>query len=550
VTRHLLRLVLCLLLLAPPGSGCSDQEPLERLMAELDDPATRVRAIDGLLVQVRQAPEHRRAAVKKRVVHALCAAYRKDAHRDQLVAALALLKDRRGEEVFVAALKDAGRGGAYFEAAVRSARLIGELNLHQRVPELVDALRAAHRAPRKDRNTWLERSLIRSLERLGDRRAVPTLLAILETDPVKQDFYLNRMAARALGRLGDRRAVAPLIETLEAESHGLLLFEANRRALCRIGPAALEPLVKAAGERDRQGRAHPRAVAALRVIGDLGGHRLATERLLGLVKPTDSDRLRLALAETLLRLGRAEGARLARAVLDRTAASVTTRRQAAEVLGWWGGAEHLPHELLATHCAAPAAGGTRGKAGQARAAKDVLCWAVALAYARVAPGAEGLKHFDGALARHREPTPRRHLETYRSRLAMAAACGEDAGCLVKELAGKSPDWRRRERAALDLGRRGRPEDAKLLARRVAAAHPQVKQALLIALERLERSGRVAAAARKAVAAALLAQAAGEVHAAVEAAATNERGDTGTPPAITSQVQCLGARFKRRREEKP
>ena len=300
------------------GSGCSGNDPLTQLIADLDDPARREHAIDGLLVQVRQAPAARRARVKERVVHALCEAYRTDQRRDAIVAALALLKDRRAEQVFVAALKDADRGGDYFEAAVRSARLIGELQLKRHVPALVTTLRRSHAAPRKDRNTWLERSLIQALDRLGDRRAVPALIELLRpTRPSTTSTSTGSPPGR-WGGSGTHRAIAPLVQTLGAQSHGLLLFEENRRALCRIGPAAAEPLALATEGRQRGGLPRQSAAAALRVLGDLGGPALATSRLLRLLKPDDPDELRLALAEALLRRGAAaEGAKLLQALLAR-----------------------------------------------------------------------------------------------------------------------------------------------------------------------------------------------------------------------------------------
>jgi hypothetical protein len=205
------------------------------LTAQLKVPGQREQAIDGLLVLVRQASEAKRPGVTEKVVHALKEAYRDDHCRGEIVAALALLKDPRAEEVFVAALRDADRGGTYFESAVRSARLIGELELRDQVPALVEALRKAHATPRPDRNTWLERSLIQALERLRDRRALEVLAQVLRSDPARQDFYLNRMAGRALGNLADPRAVPALVETLGTSSHGLLLFEENRRA--RAGQA-------------------------------------------------------------------------------------------------------------------------------------------------------------------------------------------------------------------------------------------------------------------------------------------------------------------------
>jgi len=506
--------------------SCASKDPVNQLIADLDDTARRERAIDGLLLLVRQAPAKKRQRVVEQVVHALCEAYRRDDRRGEIVAALALLKDRRAEQVFVAALKDAERGGDYFEAAVRSARLIGELGLKQHVPTLVAALRRWHAAPRKDRNTWLERSLIQALDRLRDRRAAPALIDILTADPVKHDFYLSRLAAGALGRLGDKRAVAPLVESLGAESHGLLLYEENRRALCRLGPGAAVALVKAAQARSRQGHPRANAAAAVRVLGDLGDQHPSTDGLTGLLGAADPDDLRLALGETLLRRGSREGAKLLQDLLARKSSSVTIRRRAAESLGWRGAVEDLPPALLSAHCSSSA----RGKQS---AARDVLCWSVALAFTRLA-GQEGLDRLDKLIAAREDEATSHNLKTYRVRLALKSACGADAACLVKALTGA--DWRRQERAALELGRGGHAAHAVALVRRAADAHPQVQQAILVALEQLEVGGKLDSKAR-ARAGALL-----------DDLVTNDRGDSPPPPAITSMALCLGQRLKRRRKE--
>lgn len=57
----------------------------------------------------------------------------------------------------------------------------------------------------------LRRNSARALGKLGDRRAVPALVACLECD----DFYVREAAAQALGKLGDRASIPALMKLLD-----------------------------------------------------------------------------------------------------------------------------------------------------------------------------------------------------------------------------------------------------------------------------------------------------------------------------------------------
>jgi len=498
--------------------GCSSGDPVARLTSQLGESAHRERAIDAMLILVRQTPAKQRAQVKQRVVNALMEAYREDTARPQIVAALALLKDGRAEEVFVAALKDAERGGPYFEASVRSARMIGELGLKKQVPVLLKSLEQRLASPRDDRNTWLERSLIQALERLADRRAVPVLIKALKADPARMDFYISRMAAHALGTLRDARAVDALVASLGATSHGLLLYEESRRALCRIGAPSIKGLSSVAWRRDRRQRPVANAPAAVRLLADLGAVDLTT-KLMSLPRPDDPAELRLAVAQTLLRLGRRDADRLALDLVQDQKSSVTSRRCAADLLGWYGAADSVA-PLLAPSCS------------KADAAGQLLCWSVALAHSRVA-GAEGTAALDKLLATRQDEATRHHLGVCRARLAMVTTCADQPGCYERQLT-SAADWREQERAALELGRSG---SALPLARHLAQAHPQVKQAILVGLEQQQ----------------LQPPQNSEVRQALRALIDSKVKDTGphgvTPPAIVGRALCLDERLERTREKR-
>jgi HEAT repeat protein len=513
-----------LLLLPLLLAACSARDPLKQLLSELDDPTGREEAIHGLVQLTQKTPAPGRVELQQKVVTALMAAYREDESRPEIVTALATLRDPRAEPVFVAALGDAPRSGSYFEAAVHAARVIGELKLKQSVPELIKTLRKAIASPREDRNAWLERAIVHSLITIGDPRALEVLVEVLQGDPSRQDFYLNKMAASALGELGGTKAIRPLVRSLSSSQHGLLLFEESRQALCRIGPATLPELLAAASRRDARGQPAENAGAALRVLADIAEPGTVPQ-LAGMARDKDALEYRLAVAEAQIRSRSVEGEKTLLGVLRDKDAALTGRRRAAELLGWYG-SRATASALLAAACEGTGA------------AQAVLCWSGALAFTRVA-GHEGLDTLD-ALARNRkDAATRRYLNEYRPRLELLRRCAGVAECLTTALQ-TSADWREQERAALELGRTAstasgdtdRADRAPVLARAFGVAHPQVQEAILVALERLGpttgRAGEVADKLRS-----------------VSSGASTVR----PPPAIASRALCASQAWRRRSGER-
>jgi HEAT repeat protein len=526
---------ICVALAAALAAGQCSQDRFAQLSRRLDDPLRREEAIAGLLQLVQKASAKERPALRARTVDALMDAYREDESRPEIVGALAVLGDPRAAPVLVAALRDHERGGAYLETAARAARALGDLGLRDEVPALVEALRKAHRNPQVEHTSWLLRALIETLDRLGDRRALEVLVEVLRGDPARQDFYLNRLAARALGRLGDPRAIKPLVRSLSTASHGLLLYEESRRALCRIGPAAsAELLAAAAGRHDRRDPLHADAAAALHLLGDLG-ERPVVARLAALARQKDPAELKLALAETRLRLGDAGGEQTLIDLVDGDG-SLTSRRAAAELLGWYGSRDGCGDRLRAA-CA--------GKA-RADAAGRVLCWSVALSFARVAgPGA--IADFDALHAMKIDAATRHYLATYRPRLEIVTSCADDLACHRRAALDAKRDWRSRERAALEVGRLAHAGGGTVIALELggalATAHPQLRTAILVALERLGGSLDARTAVR--LAALLDAAAAPPARATAAAApATPPEADGAAPPAVTSRTLCLAERLRR------
>ena len=96
---------------------------------------------------------------------------------------------------------------------------------------------------------------MRALVKIGDKRAVPTLMKILTTSADEQDFLLNQKAALGLAEFRDPQAIPALIKGLFMTGRGTGIFQECRLALVRIGAPAVDPLIAAAaGEEPRRSR--------------------------------------------------------------------------------------------------------------------------------------------------------------------------------------------------------------------------------------------------------------------------------------------------------
>ena len=79
---------------------------------------------------------------------------------------------------------------------------------------------------------------MRALVKIGDKRAVPTLMKILTTSADEQDFLLNQKAALGLAEFRDPQAIPALIKGLFMTGRGTDIFQECRLALVRIGAPA------------------------------------------------------------------------------------------------------------------------------------------------------------------------------------------------------------------------------------------------------------------------------------------------------------------------
>ena len=107
--------------------------------------------------------------------------------------------------------------------------------------------------PIKSRANNARIAAMRALVKIGDKRAVPTLMKVLTTSADDQDFLLNQKAALGLAEFRDPHAIPALIRGLFMTGRGTGIFQECRLALVRIGAPAVDPLIAApAGEERRR----------------------------------------------------------------------------------------------------------------------------------------------------------------------------------------------------------------------------------------------------------------------------------------------------------
>ena len=179
--------------------------------------------------------------------------------REDVAQALGCLGDARAVEPLIAVSEDKDQFVA--EAAAEALEKLGDLRA---VEPLIAML--------KHKGRYAAEAAAQALGELGDRRAVEPLIATLveprcienndeaesDSEPVRirmstDDRSVAEAAAKALGRLGDRRAVEPLIAVVK--DRGSSARGAAALALGELkDPRATGPLFEAIGELDGEAR--------------------------------------------------------------------------------------------------------------------------------------------------------------------------------------------------------------------------------------------------------------------------------------------------------
>ena len=161
-----------------------------------------------------------------------------DAKRPEFLEALARYQDPRTKPIMIEALD---YNDDDFDRATIAAGVLGEMKATDAVAPLIAAVEKP--LPIKSRANSTRIASMRALVKIGDKRAVPTLMKILTTSADEQDFLLNQRAALALAEFRDPQAIPALIKGLFMTGRGTDIFQECRLALVRIGAPAVDPVI-------------------------------------------------------------------------------------------------------------------------------------------------------------------------------------------------------------------------------------------------------------------------------------------------------------------
>jgi HEAT repeat protein len=453
-----------------------------------NDPNTWAKQLKNLRTQKEALDHLANMDVEKArpAVPALIALY-EDSKRPEHLEALARYKDERSKALFIDSLEFSDDD---FDRATIAAAVLGEMKSPDAVEPLIRA--AEKQLPIKSRANNVRITAIRALVKIGDKRAVPTLMKILTTSADDQDFLLNQKAALALAEFKDPQSIPALIQGLFMTGRGAGIFQECRLALVRIGTPAVDPLIQLLQEKNPEIQDMARRLKfeeappvgtpgvvphkAAILLGDLRAKKAVPALIERLHRKPRGDEQRSA----LIALGYIADAAAVDAILALVRdpkADPASRASAADALYLSGDRRAVPTLFELAKSGYVMTGGQ--KASDLRAS-------AAIALSRIA-GKETFESFK-ALA-EKETEAQGVFGMALDRMLVANECDRDVGCYGKKLL--DPSWTRAEKAAFAIGFSG---DAKnglplLLAamKPIAAMSAErfpVHQAILFSLSRL------------------------------------------------------------------
>lgn len=400
----------------------------------------------------------------------------------EVLKAIATFKDKRQVGVMVDAL-DYSQDSC--DAATTAANALGDTPDPQAVEPLTKALTKP--LPIQTRCNVVKLEAMKSLVKIGDKRAVPALVKVLETSAAEQDFFLNKQAAVALGKLADPSAVPALIRGLFMTGRGAGIFQECRTALLAIGEPAVDPIIETMQRKNakieadaKQNEFIPGIVTQKTAIllGDLRSKKAVKPLLDELAKKDEglaagpgkgvSGHQSVILA--LGFIGDASVGKTLQGILNDPKRNNKHRAAAAEALNALGDTSALPSLLKIAN--EKFITGTTVDPD-----KGALVAAAVTAYSRLA-GAENadvqLQKIPPEIVDMDEV-----FDSAKLRLEAAKECKADLGCYAKLLRGKENV--KAEKAALMIARQGKagvPE----LAKNVNHPDPAVRMTVLFGLQ--------------------------------------------------------------------
>jgi HEAT repeat protein len=407
----------------------------------------------------------------------------KDTRRPEHLEALARYKDDRTKPVMIEALDYTDDD---FDRATIAAGVLGEMKAEDAVEPLIKA--AEKELPVKSRANNAKLAALRALVKIGDKRAVPTLMKILSTSADEQDFTLNQKAALGLAELRDPQALPALLKGLFMTGRGANIFQECRLAVVRIGKPAIKPVIELFQEKNAEVAAMAKKLKfeevtpgvvpfkAAVLLGDLRASEavpVMTARLKEKQRGGEHTAIMIALGQ----IADPTGVDTLIAVLKDAKQEASVRVSAADGLYLSGDKRAVPTLLEVAKSGYVTVGGQKASDLRATAAIDL---------ARIA----GKEHFEAfkALA-EKETEAQGVFGMALDRMLVAKECGNDVACYGKKL--NDPAWARAEKAAFAIGFSGNAQAGLPLllnALKPVASMSQdrfpVHQAILYSLARL------------------------------------------------------------------
>jgi HEAT repeat protein len=211
-----------------------------------NDPMTWAKQLKDLRVQKEALDHLADMDVEKArpAVPALIELYQ-DAKRPEFLEALARYADPRTKPIMIEALD---YNDDDFDRATIAAGVLGDMKATDAVEPLIKAVEKP--LPIKSRANSTRIAAMRALVKIGDKRAVPTLMKILTTSADEQDFLLNQRAALGLAEFRDPQAIPALTKGLFMTGRGTGVFQECRLALVRIGAPSIDPMIELLQEKN------------------------------------------------------------------------------------------------------------------------------------------------------------------------------------------------------------------------------------------------------------------------------------------------------------
>ena len=453
-----------------------------------NDPRTWARKLSNLRDQKEALDQLAKMSVERaqQALPEMIALY-KETKKPEHLEALSRFANEQTKPLFIEALDFTEDD---FDRAVIAAGALGEMKAVDAVPQLIKAV--DHQLPIKSRANTVRLAAIRALVKIGDKRAVPTLMKILTTSADEQDFLLNQKAALGLAELRDPQSIPALIKGLFMTGRGTQVFQECRLALVRIGNAAIDPLITLLNEKNPEiaemarkldfDKVSPGIVPfkAAYLLGDLRAARAVPAMAARLQVPAKSGEHK-AILIGLGFIGTPEAVKVLLDVLTDKKAEATDRQAAEDGIYLSGDKRAVPILLDTAKNGYVVVGGVKASDLRANAAIDL---------ARIA-GKETYDAFKALAAKEKDAQG--IFGEALDRMQVAKDCDKDLDCFAKVL-NTDESWTRAEKAAFAIGFSGNASKGVpilLNALKPVASLPQLRypvhQAILQSLTKLADS---------------------------------------------------------------